>query len=268
MTREQACWYDMVYRCTRPDHKRYKDYGAKGIKVYEGWLGEGGREAFTEHMGPRPEGQVLGRLDMSGDYVPGNVAWMTRSEARRLQKNTVKVDTADGPVAAVTLAEKAGKSPRNVRRRLVAHGWSPKEALGRDLPKYRKLTGDQAIAIFGRARAGESCQDLAIEYGVSLNLIYEIRRGEKWGAVTGVPVERSEVAEGQYGVVLIESGEHAGTFGYYDDDDCDDEVPGGVVRIVYPGTPFATGYVTVEPKCLRTVTEHEEKGWTNRYQSG
>lgn len=185
VTPEQAAWYDMVYRCTNPKHKRFKDYGAKGVKIFEGWLGEGGRDAFTTYMGKRPDGHVLARRDMSGDYVPGNVLWLTRGESRRLQKNTVKVETDDGPVAIVTLAEQAGKDGRTARRRVVVSNWTPEEALERDLPKYRKLTEQQAIEIHRRAHRGEPCAMLAEEYGVSLNLVYEIKRGDKWSCATG-----------------------------------------------------------------------------------
>jgi hypothetical protein len=265
ITHEQAAWYDMIYRCTRPSHARYKDYGAKGIKVHKAWTGREGRHAFTEYMGPKPTPKhVLGRLDMTGDYVPGNVAWMTRSEARRLQVNTVKVETSDGPVAIVTLAEQAGKDPRTARRRVAWSGWKPEDALNKDLAHNRRLTEEQALEIYGRAHGGESCRDLAEEFGVSLNLLYEIRRGDKWGSVTTVPIQRSIVGEGDYGVVFLED---SGTFGYYDDDEWDDEFPEGVCRIVYPSTPFATSYLVVDPSNIRTATEHETKGWMNRHYS-
>lgn len=186
MTHEQAAWYDMVYRCTRKTHPRYKEYGKRGIKVYKAWLGSEGRDAFTSFMGPRPTPQhVLGRLDTSGDYVPGNVAWMTRSELRRLQSNTVKVDTRNGPVALVTLAEKAGKDPRNVRRRVAWYGWEVREALEKEWPDYRKLTDDQAREIYERRQSGETCQALADEYGVSAGLVSQIGTGQKRANATG-----------------------------------------------------------------------------------
>ena len=185
ITHEQAAWYDMIYRCQRPKHPRYPDYGAKGIKVCKQWCGKEGRQAFVEFMGPKPSpDHVLGRLDMTGNYEPKNVAWMTRSEARRRQVNTVTVDTKDGPVAVVTLAEEIGRDGRNTRRRMTVFGWTADEALNEE-PDYRKLTAEQAIEIYKARQKGEPCAPIAKRYGVSVNLVSQIGNGDKWASVTG-----------------------------------------------------------------------------------
>lgn len=73
---------DMVYRCKRESHPRYKDYGARGISVCPQW--EEDFWVFVEDMGPRPEGKRNGRslyslerVDNNGNYEPGNVVWGT-----------------------------------------------------------------------------------------------------------------------------------------------------------------------------------------------
>jgi hypothetical protein len=186
MTHEQAAWYDMIYRCQNPKHARYPEYGAVGIKVCKQWCGSEGRQTFTDFMGDKPTpAHVLGRKDMTGNYTPENCAWMTRSEARRLQINTVKVQTMNGPVAAVTLANKLGLPERRTRRRISLHGWSPKQALTRELPMYRKLNAEQAIEIYQARKRGVKCDVLAVKYGCSVNMVSMIGRGLKWANVTG-----------------------------------------------------------------------------------
>lgn len=186
---EQACWYDMNHRCHHPTHPRYKDYGAKGIKVCRAWRDTtpGAREAFTDYMGPRPPGLVLGRPDTSKGYEPGNVAWMTRSEARRVQCNAVKVQTKDGLVALADLAEAAGKDPRNVRRRVQWYGWTSEDALAAEWPEYRRITQEQAKEIYAarRRKPPVPCRVLALKYGVSENLCSQIGLGVKWAQATG-----------------------------------------------------------------------------------
>ena len=75
-------YHDMLGRCYRPSHKRYKDYGDRGIEVCDSW-----REdfwSFVRDVGDRPEGKRNGRsthslerVDNNGNYEPSNVIWGT-----------------------------------------------------------------------------------------------------------------------------------------------------------------------------------------------
>lgn len=183
ITPEQAAWYDMIYRCENPKHARYPEYGARGIKVHPDWRGKEGRQRFTDHMGPRPKGSILSRRDTTGDYVPGNVLWLPREEAVRLSRSAIHVDQGGSTVPLAVLAERAGLTPRMVRNRIRIHGWTLEEALTRELPKYRKLTLEQAETAFRRAEAGEPYRIIAADLGCSLNLVSEIYRGKKWPQV-------------------------------------------------------------------------------------
>jgi hypothetical protein len=51
---------------------------------FDGRQGEPALEAFLADMGPKPTPQhVLGILDTTGDFEPGNVEWMPRSAQLR-----------------------------------------------------------------------------------------------------------------------------------------------------------------------------------------
>lgn len=66
-------WYGMKSRCYKPNHRAYKDYGARGIKVCDEWLND--PNAFINYI------QSLGwkanltidRIDYNGDYEPSNI---------------------------------------------------------------------------------------------------------------------------------------------------------------------------------------------------
>ena len=74
-------YHDMISRCHRPTHVRYKDYGGRGITVCSRW-----REdfwSFITDVGKRPKGYTLDRIDNDKGYEPSNVRWATLSEQAR-----------------------------------------------------------------------------------------------------------------------------------------------------------------------------------------
>lgn len=67
----------MIARCHRVTHKRYSDYGGRGITVCERW-----REDFwnfVADMGRRPRGHTLDRVDNDRGYSPDNCRWASKS---------------------------------------------------------------------------------------------------------------------------------------------------------------------------------------------
>lgn len=78
-------WQDMVGRCTNPSHKRWDDYGGRGITVCDQWRKF---ENFLADMGERPGCLTLDRIDNNSGYGPGNCRWTTQSEQNRNRRPT------------------------------------------------------------------------------------------------------------------------------------------------------------------------------------
>lgn len=79
-TTEYYIWTSMKQRCTNKNHKYYKHYGGRGIKVCDDWMHS--FESFIRDVGRRPPGLSLDRIDNDGNYEPSNCRWVTYKENR------------------------------------------------------------------------------------------------------------------------------------------------------------------------------------------
>lgn len=90
-------WRAMVKRCNYKKHPHYDNYGGRGIKVCDRWLGPDGFDNFLEDMGPRPEGKhpsgrpiyTLDRINVDGDYCKENCRWANPHEQRNNTRDAV-----------------------------------------------------------------------------------------------------------------------------------------------------------------------------------
>lgn len=93
---EYGSWQGIVSRCTSKKDKAFGHYGGRGIKVCDRWRygddKKSGFECFLEDVGPKPPGKYsIDRMDVNGDYRPGNVRWATQREQIHNRRNTVSI---------------------------------------------------------------------------------------------------------------------------------------------------------------------------------
>jgi hypothetical protein len=64
--------------CTNPKNPRWGQYGERGIEFRFSSF-----PSFLEHLGCRPTGKVLDRIDRDGHFAPGNVYWRRKRPKKR-----------------------------------------------------------------------------------------------------------------------------------------------------------------------------------------
>jgi hypothetical protein len=82
----------MKSRCYGKSDTKYKDYGGRGIKVCDRWLGINGFNNFLKDMGDRPTSQhSIDRINNNGNYEPGNCRWATIHEQSSNKRNNTDI---------------------------------------------------------------------------------------------------------------------------------------------------------------------------------
>jgi hypothetical protein len=69
-----ATWYRMHVRCSKPTHREFRYFGARGIRVARVWRSFAPFHAWAISAGYRP-GLCLTRIDRRRSFSPENCAW-------------------------------------------------------------------------------------------------------------------------------------------------------------------------------------------------
>lgn len=118
----------MLTRCYNPNFKHYENYGGRGIKVCNRWLGEDGYKYFLLDMGERPLNYTLDRIDVNGDYTPNNCRWATRSEQSNNRNNNIYIEHK-GESHTIAEWSKLMGFPRWTIGARLKDGWSVESAI-------------------------------------------------------------------------------------------------------------------------------------------
>lgn len=128
-------WGAMIERCTKSGNNRYAMYGGRGIKVCSRWRDS--FVAFLVDMGMRPEGMSLDRIDVNGNYEPGNCKWSSGVEQARNKTNN-RMLTHAGKTQCVAAWEDERGFPRGLINQRLGYGWSVDAAIDRRMRAWPK----------------------------------------------------------------------------------------------------------------------------------
>ncbi|HVI40923.1 MAG TPA: hypothetical protein VM577_09705 [Anaerovoracaceae bacterium] len=134
-TRIHRIWKNMLTRCSNPKVECFKNYGGRGISVCERWRVF---ENFFADMGQPPSPKhSIDRIDVNGDYRPGNCRWATSKEQAQNKTTSRSVKAFGKAMTATEWSSRTSISSARIRAR-IARGWSEEEALTIPMGSFRK----------------------------------------------------------------------------------------------------------------------------------
>ncbi len=131
-TRIYRIWIKMKERCYNQNHKFYKNYGGRGIRICEEWLNK--KNGFINLYNwaienGYEENLTIERIDVNGNYEPNNCAWITMKEQARNKRNTIILNFNNEEKTLIEWAEITGINKGVILKRINSLNWSIEKAL-------------------------------------------------------------------------------------------------------------------------------------------
>lgn len=120
-------WNGMKTRCYNVNHKYYKDYGGRGIKVCDEWQKYIPFKEWAISNGYH-EGLSIDRIDVNGNYEPSNCRWIPLSEQGMNKRNNVYYEYKGKRYSVKDIAKMTGLKERTIRGRFE-RGWSVEKTI-------------------------------------------------------------------------------------------------------------------------------------------
>ena len=81
-------WLSMIQRCYDENHKRYKDWGGRGITVCKSWRDDPTEFCKWAIINGYKKGLQLDKIDNGGNYCPSNCRFITPKENCRNKRTS------------------------------------------------------------------------------------------------------------------------------------------------------------------------------------
>lgn len=170
-----SSYQNMLARCHRESHPKYRSYGAKGITVCERW-----RESFENFlfdMGARPIGTTIDRIDGTLGYSKGNCRWASIERQQANIRTNVNV-TFNGRTQNISAwARELGLDASNLAWRL-RQGWTVEQAMTTTPHTGNRTRKTRQVLIEYKGKT-QCISHWAKEYGIS-NALLRLRLSKGW----------------------------------------------------------------------------------------
>lgn len=132
-------WNSIIFRCTNPKSKQYKNYGGRGISVCKEWLDF--NQFFEDVWDGSKSNLHLDRMDNDKGYSKENCRWVTPKQNHRNKRNNHYYQTHLRKMTQAELIETIGYTRKQFRRVIEKYGEEKFLELFRlnSLPKKRAV---------------------------------------------------------------------------------------------------------------------------------
>lgn len=140
-TRLFRIWGNMKSRCYNPNRDAYKNYGGRGIKICDEWLGENGFVNFSKWAlcNGYSDNLSIDRIDNNGNYTPQNCKWSTRKEQACNRRTNLRFLYNGRMYSLTELCEISNIPIDTLRARLKQYQYSVEDAISLPLNSKRKV---------------------------------------------------------------------------------------------------------------------------------
>lgn len=124
---EYVSWSEMKRRCYNTRNAEYHNYGGRGITVCDQW--KNSFVDFLAYVGKKPSPDAtIDRIDVNGNYEPGNVRWATKPEQSQNTRKTRKLTYNGETLCLREWARRLCITHQTISTRL-AKGWPLEKVL-------------------------------------------------------------------------------------------------------------------------------------------
>jgi hypothetical protein len=141
-TRIYRIWHNVKTRCFNKNSPRYKDYGARGIRICNEWLDfktfyRDMSESYNKHCKKYGEkNTTLDRKNNNKNYCKENCKWSTFKEQANNKRDTHYI-TFNGETLSIAQMARKYSIPSGTLYRRINDGWKVEKAMTKPL-KHRK----------------------------------------------------------------------------------------------------------------------------------
>lgn len=186
-TKEYRAWCSIRKRCFNKNEPLYYTYGGRGITVCDRWLNS--YDAFLSDVGRAPSiNHSIDRINVNGNYEPGNVRWATTQEQSVNKTKTVYIIHDGIQIPLKTFCDKYSLNVSRIRY-WYNHGLSSNEIINRwnnvsgRLYSNSSFTKVQIAVIRDALSNGHSLTKIGKYFKTTKGTIWKIKSGYSWQSV-------------------------------------------------------------------------------------